>query len=143
MGGGVHWGRADGWGGGGVHWGRADGGQHCGGGGCGWRGGGEYLAARGPYDLNDVKGVAIVCVCVCVGGGGGGLTRGQLLRSALHAISVSLQNSFCWSYTWRLVSEKAQRKLNSHWVLPVYPIWRTKVKWVGKIIGQAKKTKQD
>ena len=40
-----------------------------------------------------------VCVCVCVCGVGG-----QPLRTALHTISTSLQNSFCESHTWRLVS---------------------------------------
>ena len=34
-----------------------------------------------------------------MGGGGGGL--GQ---TALHTIGISLQNSFCESHTWRLVS---------------------------------------
>ena len=29
---------------------------------------------------------------------------GQPLRTALHTISISLQNSFCESHTWRLVS---------------------------------------
>ena len=34
---------------------------------------------------------------VVVGGGG------QLLRTTLHTISISLQNSFCESHTWRLI----------------------------------------
>ena len=49
------------------------------------------------YDLIDVQG----------GGGGelrGVVVGGQPLRTTLRTISISLQNTFCESYTWRLVS---------------------------------------
>ena len=51
---------------------------------------------------------------------------GQALRSALHTINISLQNSFCESHTWRLVSWKALRELNALWALPVYPVFEEK-----------------
>ena len=80
------------------------------------------FTARGPYGLNDVHGLGLGDVrgwrcCVCVGG--------QPIRTALHTISMSpcLQNSFCESYTWRLVSWKALRELNAHWALPVYLVF--------------------
>ena len=43
------------------------------------------------------------------------------LGTSLHVIS--LQNSLCESYTWRLVSWKALRELNAHCSLPVYPVF--------------------
>ena len=64
----------------------------------------------------------------CGGGGGGGEEEGQFLRTALHTISISLQNSFCELHTWRLVSCKALRELNARWALPVYPVFEEKSK---------------
>ena len=58
-----------------------------------------------------------------VGGGGWGVVGGQPLRTALHTISISLQNSFCESHTWRLVRRKALREVNARWALPVYPVF--------------------
>ena len=50
-----------------------------------------------------------MCVCACVG--------------ETYTISISLQNSFCESHPWRLLSLKALRSLNARWVLLVYPIF--------------------
>ena len=52
--------------------------------------------------------------------------RPHPLKTALHTISISLQNSFCESHTWRLVSWKTLRALNAHWALPVYPVFEDK-----------------
>ena len=49
-------------------------------------------------------------------GGGGG---GQTLRATLQ--TISLQNCFFESHTWRLVSRTALRELNVRWALPAYP----------------------
>ena len=57
-------------------------------------------------------------------GGGGGVD--QILRTALHTISIGLQNSFCESHTWRLVSWKALKALNARWALPVYLVFKDK-----------------
>ena len=56
------------------------------------------------------------------GGGRGLWWEGHSLGTTLHTIIISLQNSFCESHTWRLVSWKALRALTSRWALPVYPI---------------------
>ena len=47
----------------------------------------------------------------------------QPLRTALHTIIVSLQNSFCELHIWGLVSSKALRAMNAHWALPVHPVF--------------------
>ena len=109
-----------------------------------WEG---FLAARGPYGLNNVQGVGIgrkevrgsyvgggggveggggCCVGRgCYGGGGWGAVGGggQPLSTALHTKSIGLQNSFCESHTWRIVSWKALTALNVHWALPVFPVF--------------------
>ena len=64
--------------------------------------GGRSSASGGPYGLNDVQGWEL-------GADGWGLGEGvgvwdQFLKTALHTISISLQNSFCESHTWRLVT---------------------------------------
>ena len=50
----------------------------------------------------------------------------QFLITALHTISISRQNSFCESHSWKLVSLKALRELNAHWALPLYPVSKNK-----------------
>ena len=104
----------------GVHRGRL----RRGGGGCQRREG--SVAVPDPYGLKDVLGWELGASeggwwgCTNVGGDVGG--GGQPLRTALHTISISLQNSFCESHTWRLVSLKALRAPNACWALSVYPV---------------------
>ena len=69
--------------------------------------------------------------------GGGELTWGrwvgvwdQFLRTTLHIISISLQNSFCESHTWRLLSWKALRENNAQCALPLYLVSEDE-KWNG------------
>ena len=61
------------------------------------------------------------CVCVC--GGGGQPFFISPTRTALHTISIGLQNSFCESHKWRPVSWKAPRALNARWAVPVYLVF--------------------
>ena len=44
----------------------------------------------------------------------GGCEGGQTLRTSLHTISISLQNSFWESHAWGLVSWRALRALTAH-----------------------------
>ena len=97
----------------------AEGGQLLGGGGgggVGASGGG----GGGTNGLSDMQGW---------GFGEGGVkwegtdVGGLPLRTALHTISMSLQNSFWKSHNWRLVSWKALRALNARRRLPVYPVF--------------------
>ena len=72
------------------------------------RGGG--LAVQVPYGLNYVQGWGLsegADVCVCGGGGveaGGGVGWVSNSKNVRHTKSISLQNSFCESHAWRLVS---------------------------------------
>ena len=50
----------------------------------------------------------------------------RLGGTALHTISISLQNSFCELHTWRLVSWKALRALNAQRALTVYAVFEDK-----------------
>ena len=91
-----------------------------------WGGGQRWegsLTARGPYGLNDVQWWGLegfgwnegdlMWGEGLLGGedvGGGGVVEGvQPQRIALHTISIGLQNSFCESHSWRLLSWKALR----------------------------------
>ena len=89
--------------------------------------GGRFSAARDPYGLNDEEGWGWGGVNWegLIGGGGVG-KLGQLLRTALHTISISLQNSYCESHNWRLGSWKSLRALQTYWALPVYPVFEDK-----------------
>ena len=46
----------------------------------------------------------------------------KFLRSVLHTISISLQNSSCESHAWKLVSSMTLKELNAYWVLPLYSV---------------------
>ena len=62
----------------------------------------RFLAARGRYALNDVQGWGWGEVRGgLTWGWGGGVGDGiEPLRTTLHTISISLQNSFCETHTW-------------------------------------------
>ena len=95
-----------------------------------WRGGGQQWGREATVRGFWLYG-ALTAWMMCTGGdwGGGDKVRGgwcwgvQPPWTALHAISIRLQNSFCESHTWRLVSWKALRALNARWAQPVYPIF--------------------
>ena len=74
----------------------------------------------------------------------GGVGVGPLRKTDLHTTSISLQNSFCESHTWRLVRLKALREHNTP--LGAACLFRfrgRKFKWVRRKFGQAKnRTKQ-
>ena len=59
-------------------------------------------------------------------GGGGQIAWGvsnSRLRTALHTMKLSPQNSFGESHSQRLVRRKALRELNALRALPVYPVF--------------------
>ena len=88
-------------------------------------------------------------LCAGFGGEGRGLMGRHPLGTALHTINISIQHSFCESHTWRLVSRKNLRQLNSCWALPVYPIFEdeksngSEEKSVKRKIGQARAIKRN
>ena len=93
-------------------------------------GGGGYCTSADEGNSGGGGGVATV---VGVGAKKGGVL--QTIRTALHTISISLQNSFCESHTWRLVIWKARRALKCPLGSTCLSrFWGRKVKWVrGKI----------
>ena len=82
------------------------------------------------------------CVCARVCGEGGLSWRGDggsisktiiSLHTTLHTI-ISLQNSLCEPYTWKLVSWKALRKVNARWALSVSRFWGKKSNWSDEFV---------
>ena len=93
----------------------AGGGGEGGGGGQPWQG---VFGCTGPLRPQRCAEVGIggeVRGVVFFLGGGGGSTSENI-----QTISISLQNSFCGSHNWRLVSGNVLRALIAHWSLPGY-----------------------
>ena len=79
-----------------------------------------------------------VCVCVCLWGGGGG-GGGQTLKYRPSHHEYTFPKQFLWIANLETSGlKKALRELNALWMLPVYPVFDAKFKWVRRKNGQAK-----